>query len=253
MLDHFQMGPNLVRGFADRRHRTARPDARHHAGRARRHDVLGHLVRSADPDLRPAEGLRHAASRSFADAGSVWDYQRPDQSSRRPDDRSRRSIRSPARTPTTMIVRSSVGAGIIWDSPFGPIRFDYAFPLTKDPNDRVSSCASAAARNSRCLVARTAPSAIGGMTEPLVLRSARNGPDRAGDRRADAAPSLRAGAALRAGASAASRRSTAPGRAISRSCRTRNMPRQFAATRAGICLDHRALRGTMRRRTSRCW
>ena len=36
-----------------------------------------------------------------------------------------------------MVIRSSVGAGVIWDSPFGPIRVDYAFPLTKDPNDRV--------------------------------------------------------------------------------------------------------------------
>ena len=36
-----------------------------------------------------------------------------------------------------MTIRSSIGAGLIWDSPFGPIRIDYAFPLTKDPNDRV--------------------------------------------------------------------------------------------------------------------
>jgi outer membrane protein insertion porin family len=73
---------------------------------------------------------------AFADAGSVWNY------------------RGPTAFPTTglsvttvdpitgkdtnsMLVRSSVGAGIIWDSPFGPIRIDYAFPLTKDPNDRV--------------------------------------------------------------------------------------------------------------------
>ena len=36
-----------------------------------------------------------------------------------------------------MKVRSSVGAGLIWDSPFGPLRFDYAFPITKDPADRI--------------------------------------------------------------------------------------------------------------------
>jgi outer membrane protein insertion porin family len=29
------------------------------------------------------------------------------------------------------VMRSSVGAGLIWGSPFGPIRVDYAMPLTK--------------------------------------------------------------------------------------------------------------------------
>jgi outer membrane protein insertion porin family len=29
-------------------------------------------------------------------------------------------------------IRSSVGVGLIWDSPFGPLRFDYAIALTKD-------------------------------------------------------------------------------------------------------------------------
>jgi outer membrane protein assembly factor BamA len=33
--------------------------------------------------------------------------------------------------------RSSVGIGLIWESPFGPLRFDYAFPLSKEPYDRV--------------------------------------------------------------------------------------------------------------------
>ena len=35
------------------------------------------------------------------------------------------------------LVRSSVGVGIIWASPFGPLRFDYAVPLTKGQFDRV--------------------------------------------------------------------------------------------------------------------
>ena len=26
---------------------------------------------------------------------------------------------------------------MIWDSPFGPLRFDYSFPLSKEPYDRV--------------------------------------------------------------------------------------------------------------------
>ncbi|HEX7791085.1 MAG TPA: BamA/TamA family outer membrane protein, partial [Afipia sp.] len=31
---------------------------------------------------------------------------------------------------------TSVGVGLIWQSPFGPLRFDYAIPLTKGANDR---------------------------------------------------------------------------------------------------------------------
>src|SRR5262249_37090784 len=33
------------------------------------------------------------------------------------------------------MVRSSVGVGLIWDSPFGPLRFDLAYALTKQPWD----------------------------------------------------------------------------------------------------------------------
>jgi outer membrane protein insertion porin family len=34
------------------------------------------------------------------------------------------------------IIRSSVGASLIWDSPFGPLRFDLAYALTKGPYDK---------------------------------------------------------------------------------------------------------------------
>ena len=32
-------------------------------------------------------------------------------------------------------IRSSVGASIIWASPLGPLRFDYAYAVTKDRYD----------------------------------------------------------------------------------------------------------------------
>ncbi len=32
-------------------------------------------------------------------------------------------------------VRSSVGASILWNSPVGPLRLDYAIPLTKETYD----------------------------------------------------------------------------------------------------------------------
>lgn len=34
------------------------------------------------------------------------------------------------------IIRSSVGMGLIWDSPFGPLRFDLAYALTKASYDK---------------------------------------------------------------------------------------------------------------------
>ncbi|HEX9237268.1 MAG TPA: BamA/TamA family outer membrane protein, partial [Xanthobacteraceae bacterium] len=36
----------------------------------------------------------------------------------------------------TPAVRASAGASIIWDSPFGPLRFDFAYPLDKQSYDR---------------------------------------------------------------------------------------------------------------------
>jgi outer membrane protein insertion porin family len=35
------------------------------------------------------------------------------------------------------VVRTSVGVGLIWQSPFGPLRFDYAIPITKGKYDVV--------------------------------------------------------------------------------------------------------------------
>lgn len=50
---------------------------------------------------------------------------------------------SPYASPTTAITnsamawRSSVGASLIWASPFGPLRVDYAFPVLKEAHDKV--------------------------------------------------------------------------------------------------------------------
>ena len=52
------------------------------------------------------------------------------------------SAQSPAPAPvccttTATSIRTSVGVGLIWASPFGPLRFDYAVPITKGQYDRV--------------------------------------------------------------------------------------------------------------------
>jgi outer membrane protein insertion porin family len=73
----------------------------------------------------------------FADAGSLWDYRGPESWNVTGE-----TLNAGSRN---MIVRSSVGVGLIWNSPFGPLRFDYAYPITKwcgnvDPITGIQAC-----------------------------------------------------------------------------------------------------------------
>ena len=135
MLDHFIMGPNLVRGFA-----TAGIGPRDLTVGTSNDALGGTKYWGASLETQvpifgvPKDfGLRLAF---FGDVGSVWGYTRP-----RVFPVTGTSITTvdplTGKDTDAMTIRSSVGAGIIWDSPFGPIRIDYAFPLTQDPNDRV--------------------------------------------------------------------------------------------------------------------
>jgi outer membrane protein insertion porin family len=135
MLDHFQMGPNLVRGF-----QTAGIGPRDLTVGTSQDALGGTLYWGASFEVQapvfgvPKDfGIKVAA---FADAGSVWGYRGP---TNFPASGTSITTIDPVTGKNTndMIIRSSVGAGIIWDSPFGPIRVDYAIPLTKDANDRV--------------------------------------------------------------------------------------------------------------------
>ncbi|WP_457152562.1 BamA/TamA family outer membrane protein, partial [Mesorhizobium sp. P5_C1] len=40
-------------------------------------------------------------------------------------------------TSTDLKLRASVGLGLMWASPFGPIRIDYAIPVKKEATDNV--------------------------------------------------------------------------------------------------------------------
>src|SRR3954468_4122761 len=135
MLDHFQMGPNLVRGF-----QTAGIGPRDLTPGTTADALGGTMYWGASLEAQspifgvPKDiGVKLAV---FADAGSVWGYKGP-----RVFPVTGTSITTvdpfTGKDTDAMTIRSSVGAGLIWDSPFGPIRIDYAFPLTKDPNDRV--------------------------------------------------------------------------------------------------------------------
>ena len=123
MLDHFQMGPNLVRGFspAGIGPRDITPGTTNDA-------LGGSLYWGASVEAQtplyflPKEiGIKLAA---FADAGSLWDYKGPTGWSVTGE-----TLQIGLDSPT--MVRSSVGMGLLWDSPLGPIRFDFAYPITK--------------------------------------------------------------------------------------------------------------------------
>ncbi|OAF02455.1 outer membrane protein assembly factor BamA, partial [Bradyrhizobium centrolobii] len=150
MLDHFQMGPNLVRGFAPNGigPRDLNPFGTQDA-------LGGTKYWGASLELQmpfwflPKEvGLKGAV---YADAGSLFDYQGPTTwsvTNELTTPKNSSCVPSTVNPPTagtctglvyddSRVVRTSVGVGLIWASPFGPLRFDYAVPLTKGKYDRV--------------------------------------------------------------------------------------------------------------------
>jgi outer membrane protein insertion porin family len=153
MLDQFQMGPNLVRGFAPN---GIGPRDINPYGTM---DALGgtkYWGASAELQMPfwflPKEvGLKGAV---YADAGGLYDYKGPTTWAATgelttPTNSNCIKPSAPGVFPSSPgtctglvydgsnTVRTSVGVGLIWASPFGPLRFDYAIPLTKGPFDRV--------------------------------------------------------------------------------------------------------------------
>jgi outer membrane protein insertion porin family len=142
MLDNFQMGPNLVRGFAPNgigpRDLTFFP----FTGTG---DALGgtkYWGASAELQMPfwflPKEvGLKGAI---YADAGSLWDYQGPTSNPATGEINglvNGKPCQCAMVFDDTNVIRTSVGVGLIWASPFGPLRFDYAIPITQGKYDVV--------------------------------------------------------------------------------------------------------------------
>jgi outer membrane protein insertion porin family len=141
MLDHFQMGPNLVRGFAPAgigpRDLTQLPFTGVYGDALGGTYYWGASLELQTPlyFLPKDAGVKVAA---FADAGSLWNYVGPTVFPATGEVISGSICGTPpCPLDNGMFIRSSVGVGLIWDSPFGPLRFDYAFPLSKEPYDRV--------------------------------------------------------------------------------------------------------------------
>jgi len=140
MLDHFQMGPNLVRGFAP--NGIGPRDLTLNTLGIGTGDALGGTkFWGASAELQmpfwflPKEiGLKGAV---YADAGSLWDYKGPTSWAATGEVNTAQCPNCALQYDNTNPIRSSVGVGLIWASPFGPLRFDYAVPITKGKYDVV--------------------------------------------------------------------------------------------------------------------
>ena len=137
MLDHFQLGPNLVRGFAS--NGIGPRDITYVAFGATGDALGGTKYWGASAELQmpfwflPKEvGLKGAV---YADAGSLWGYQGPTSWAVTGEVNSPSCPKCGLQYDDSKVVRSSVGVGLVWQSPFGPLRFDYAVPLTKGRYD----------------------------------------------------------------------------------------------------------------------
>jgi len=124
VIDNFFLGPDLVRGFSlaglGPRDGSSSDPSRNGLGGT---TYWGSSAEVTFPLLGlPREaGIRGAF---FADAGSVFGYSSPASLTIVGNDQS---------------VRSSVGTGLLWSSPIGPIRLDFALPLTKNDYDQVQN------------------------------------------------------------------------------------------------------------------
>ena len=144
MLDQFQAGPNLVRGFepagfGPRDVSQSVLLCGNAAAGCGENDPLGGSMYWASsiefqtpiPMVPRDFGMKLAW---YADAGQLMDYTGPtfwNNPLLPPGLAGQQALNSGNGN-----VRASVGMGLIWDSPFGPLRFDLAYALLKEPYDR---------------------------------------------------------------------------------------------------------------------
>ncbi|MET0674783.1 MAG: outer membrane protein assembly factor BamA [Bradyrhizobium sp.] len=119
LLNSFFGGPSMVRGFAPNGFgpRDLTPGSTMDNVGGSMYWATTAELQSSIPGLPKEYGLKASA---FVDAGSVFGYNGPTQS---------------AQIANKNIVRSSVGVGLSWASPFGPLTVDYAMPLSKAASD----------------------------------------------------------------------------------------------------------------------
>jgi outer membrane protein insertion porin family len=127
LINSFFGGPSMVRGFAPNGlgPRDLTPGTTMDNVGGSMYWATTAELQSAIPGIPDEYGLKATA---FIDAGSVFRYAGP--------------TAFPGSTQSlqvanAIVVRSSVGAGLTWASPFGALTIDYAVPLTKAAYDVV--------------------------------------------------------------------------------------------------------------------
>ncbi len=119
LLDVFYRGGETIRGF-DKAGYGPRDLTTDDSIGGRTYWAANAEVRFPLPFVPEELGMGGAV---FADAGSLFGA----------TDHAKNVVAALADDTT---IRTSVGASILWNSPLGPLRFDYAFPLTKENYDK---------------------------------------------------------------------------------------------------------------------
>jgi len=127
LLDGFFGGPQLVRGFAPNGFgpRDITPGTT-------QDNVGGNVYWTTTAELQAPMPLVSADAQLkvalFSDAGSLWANNASSASSLA-------SLSPSQQIANSRAVRASVGASLIWASPFGALRVDYAYPVAKQSYD----------------------------------------------------------------------------------------------------------------------
>jgi outer membrane protein insertion porin family len=125
LMDGFFGGPQLVRGFAPNGFgpRDLTPGTTMDNVGGTQYWATSAELQAPVPIIPPESGLKVGV---FADAGSLWGYRGAS---------SLPSLSQSLQVADSSAIRSSLGAGLIWNSPFGPIRANYAIPISKTSYD----------------------------------------------------------------------------------------------------------------------
>ncbi|TPL05644.1 MULTISPECIES: outer membrane protein assembly factor BamA [unclassified Mesorhizobium] len=117
IFDQFQSNDRMIRGFEYGGIGPVDPLTGDHLGGTTYFNASAE-AQFPLPVIPESFGLRGAV---FADAATLYGSK----------------ITSVAQESTAMKLRASVGIGLMWASPFGPIRIDYAIPVKKESTDDV--------------------------------------------------------------------------------------------------------------------
>ena len=115
VFDHLNLGPSKIRGFESNGIGPVDASGNHLGGTTYFNATAE--AQFALPVLPRNLGFKGAV---FADAATLFGSDLADATA----------------TSTDMSWRASAGVSLIWNSPFAPLRFDYAFPVLKDDTDQ---------------------------------------------------------------------------------------------------------------------